>query len=85
MCRCKPGWCICLKPPAEAPLAISSPRAGVVSASNKGAVLAAGGGVGGAGRLWRKRKGMEDKVVMVMDDVKHSSWTILNELGHGGS
>ncbi|KAL8587816.1 hypothetical protein ACOMHN_021034 [Nucella lapillus] len=47
--RCKPGWCTCLKPAAGSPMSISSPRAGVASASNKGAVIAAGGGVGGAG------------------------------------
>ncbi|XP_076459006.1 uncharacterized protein LOC143292527 isoform X2 [Babylonia areolata] len=47
--RCKPGWCTCLRPPAASPMSISSPRAGVASASNKGAVIAAGGGVGGAG------------------------------------
>jgi hypothetical protein len=46
-CRCKPGWCGCIKPPAEAPLAISSPR--LTSGSNKGAVLASGGAVAGAG------------------------------------
>ncbi|CAG5122156.1 unnamed protein product [Candidula unifasciata] len=44
--RCKPGWCTCLKPPVEAPLTISTPRAG----SNMGVVAAvnsAGTGAGG--------------------------------------
>ncbi|KAL8566603.1 hypothetical protein ACOMHN_054825 [Nucella lapillus] len=45
--RCKPGWCTCFKPPP--PVAEAVVSAPLLSASNKGAVIAAGGGISGAG------------------------------------